>query len=84
MNPITLTLDANEQNGLQQLFDVALRQSGLTALPLVSHFVSRLTAAQSAATGATPPTAVAANASVQQAVTNTKAAVAPSQQAPHS
>ncbi len=84
MNPITLTLDANEQNALQQLFDVALRQSGLSALPLVSHFVTRVTAAQSAAAGAAPPTAVAANASVQQAVTNTKAAASPSQQAPHS
>lgn len=49
MTSITLVLNDAEQQALHQLLDTALRQAGLNALDVVSHFVGRIGAAQSAA-----------------------------------
>lgn len=46
MKTITLTFDENELNAFRQLLDIALRQGGLGSLAAVSHFVTRLEAAQ--------------------------------------
>ncbi len=82
MASITLVLDDNEQQALNQLLDTALRQAGLHALDVVSHFAGRIFAAQSAT--AQPqvgnPTPVQAKPAVPA---QAKPAVV-AQQAPHS
>ena len=45
MNTITLVLNDAEQHALRQLLDMALRQAGLNALDVVSHFRGRIAAA---------------------------------------
>lgn len=49
MTTITLALNDAEQQALHQILDTALRQGGLSALDLASHFVMRISAAQGAA-----------------------------------
>ena len=49
MTAITLILNDAEQQALHQLLDTALRQAGLNALDVVSHFVGRIAQAQGAA-----------------------------------
>lgn len=46
MANITLALDDMEQQALNWLLDTALRQAGLNALDVVSHFAGRILAAQ--------------------------------------
>ncbi len=50
MTNVTLVLNDAEQQALHQLLDAALRQSGLNAIDVVSHFMGRIIAAQGAAT----------------------------------
>ena len=52
MTNVTLVLNDAEQQALHQLLDAALRQSGLNAIDVVSHFMGRIIAAQGAATQA--------------------------------
>ena len=52
MTNVTLVLNEAEQQALHQLLDAALRQSGLNAIDVVSHFMGRIIAAQGAATQA--------------------------------
>lgn len=54
MASITLVLDDNEQQALNQLLDTALRQAGLHALDVVSHFAGRILAAQPQVGSPTP------------------------------
>ncbi len=49
MTTITLALNDAEQQAFHQLLDTALRQGGLTALDVASHFVMRISAAQGSA-----------------------------------
>jgi len=65
MTNVTLVLNEAEQQALHQLLDAALRQSGLSALDVVSHFMGRIIADQGAATqtqGASPKPAPAQSA----------------------
>jgi hypothetical protein len=48
MDTITITLDAQERNALTQLIDVALRQAGIGALDVATHFKAKLDAAVAA------------------------------------
>jgi hypothetical protein len=52
MTNVTLALNDAEQQAFHQLLDAALRQSGLGAIDVVSHFMGRIIAAQGASTQA--------------------------------
>jgi hypothetical protein len=62
MNTITLVLNDMEQQALCQLLDTALRQAGLNALDVVSHFRGRIAAAQATTQPAATPIAQMASA----------------------
>ena len=52
METITLQITDAEKNALQQLLDLALRNNGMGAFPVVSHFVALLNQASQQAVAA--------------------------------
>lgn len=78
MPSLTLTLNDAEQNALRQLLDISLRQAGLYALDVVSHFNSRLNEAVQAGHFSAEPRAAskAAPAAASQPVTQAGASSA--------
>jgi hypothetical protein len=76
MATITLSLNDDEQNAFQHLLDLALRNNGMGALSVVSHFVSLIN--QAAQTGA-----VQAQVNTSAAPVTQPAASPPQQPAQH-
>ena len=76
MASITLVLNEPEQNALRQLLDISLRQAGLYALDVVSHFNARLNEAAQAAVAPAPVSRPVVPAQVQAAATTAQPAQA--------
>jgi hypothetical protein len=55
---ITLTLSETEQAAFHQLLDMTLRNAGMNAFAIVSHFVGRITAASQLGAGPSSAQAV--------------------------
>lgn len=82
MASITLVLNDSEQNALRQLLDISLRQAGLYALEVVSHFNARLNEAAQAATAQAPVSRPAAAAQTPTAAAPAQSAQASANAAP--